>query len=235
MSDAEPAGDLRPDLSRIDTWIFDLDNTLYPFGGEVQAQMDVRMTAYMMRTTGLDEDEAHALQKRYFREHGTTLAGLMAHHGVDPYAFLDEVHDISLDTVQPDPALRQALSRLPGRRLVFTNASAGHAERVLAKLEMADLFEHVFHLEAAQLTPKPEARAYESLIAAHGVTPRTACFFEDVERNLEPAHGYGMATVLVGPHAAASTAPFVDWRTDDLAAFLRSAQVRDRHPAPISE
>ena len=228
MSDVTAVSDARPDLSHVDTWIFDLDNTLYPFGGPVQAQMDVRMTAYMMRTTGLDEVGAHALQKRYFREHGTTLAGLMAHHGVDPYAFLDEVHDICLDTVRPDPALREALSRLPGRRLVFTNASAGHAERVLDRLRMAELFEHVFHLEAANLSPKPEAQAYESLIAAHGVTPRTACFFEDMERNLEPAAGYGMVTVLVGPHAAASTAGFVDWRTDDLTAFLRSARVRGR-------
>ena len=213
------------ELTHVDTWIFDLDNTLYPFGGPVQAQMDVRMTAYMMRTTGLPEVEAHALQKRYLREHGTTLAGLMAHHGIDPYAFLDEVHDISLDSVSPDPALYAALARLPGRRLVFTNAAASHAQRVLDKLEMADLFEHVFHLEAAELTPKPQARAYEILIAAHGVTPRTSAFFEDMERNLEPAAGYGMATVLVGPHAAASTASFVHFRTDDLAAFLRTARV----------
>ena len=216
----------QPDLSHVDTWIFDLDNTLYPFGGPVQAQMDVRMTAYMMRTTGLAEPEAHALQKRYLHEHGTTLAGLMAHHGIDPYAFLDEVHDISLDTVVPDPPLHAALQRLPGRRLVFTNASAGHAERVLARLGMAELFEHVFHLEAADLTPKPQARAYESLIAAHGVTPKTSAFFEDTERNLEPAHGYGMATVLVGPHAAASASGFVDWRTDDLTAFLMNVCLR---------
>ena len=224
--DITPVADLSADLRHVDTWIFDLDNTLYPFGGPVQAQMDARMTAYMMRLTSLPEAEAHALQKRYLREHGTTLAGLMAHHGIDPYAFLDEVHDISLDTVQPDPVLSAALARLPGRRLVFTNASAGHAERVLEKLQMAELFEQVFHLEAAALTPKPQARAYESLISAHDVTPRTSAFFEDMERNLEPAAGYGMATVLVGPHAAASTAAFVHYRTDDLAAFLESARIR---------
>ena len=224
MSAAEAIGGA--DLRHVDTWIFDLDNTLYPFGGPVQAQMDARMTAYMVRTTGLAEAEAHALQKRYLREHGTTLAGLMAHHGIDPYAFLDEVHDISLDTVRPDAALHDALAHLPGRRLVFTNGSAGHAERVLDRLGFTGLFEHVFHLEAAKLTPKPQAGAYKSLIAAHGVTPRTSVFFEDTERNLAPAAGYGMVTVLVGPHAASSTASFVDWRTDDLTAFLRAAQVR---------
>ena len=215
----------------MDTWIFDLDNTLYPMGGAVQAQMDARMTAYMVRTTGLAPDEAHALQKTYLREHGTTLAGLMAHHGIDPYRFLDEVHDVSLETVLPDPALHAALARLPGRRLVFTNASAGHAERVLAKLGYADLFEHVFHLEAADLTPKPQAAAYDALVAAHAVTPHTSAFFEDTERNLAPAAAMGMATVLVGPHACASTAAFVDHRTEDLAAFLDASQVADEETA----
>ncbi len=222
----EDDDDLRPDLSHVDTWIFDLDNTLYPFSGPVQAQMDARMTAYMMRTTSLPEAEAHALQKRYLREHGTTLAGLMANHGIDPYAFLDEVHDISLGTVVADPVLHDALASLPGRRLVFTNGSAGHAERVLEKLRFAELFEHVFHLEAARLIPKPQAGAYESLIAAHAVTPQTSAFFEDSERNLAPAADYGMATVLVGPHAAASTACFVDYLTDERGGFLTTARVR---------
>ena len=213
------------DLKRIDTWIFDLDNTLYPMGGAVQSQMDERITAYVVRETGLSAEEAYTLQRKYLDEQGTTLAGLMSHHGVDPYHFLEEVHDVSLDSVSPDPALYTALARLPGRRLVFTNASAGHAERVLAKLGYADLFEHVFHLEAADLTPKPQAAAYDALIRLHGVTPRSAAFFEDTERNLAPAAGLGMATVLVGPHAATSTAGFVDYRTDDLTTFLQTAQV----------
>jgi putative hydrolase of the HAD superfamily len=229
MSEIDPGPeglDLGADLRHVDTWIFDLDNTLYPMAGEVGAQMDARISAFVQRVTGLDAEAAYQLQKRYLREHGATLSGLMVHHGVDPYAFLEEVHDVSLESVQPDPVLGEALRRLPGRRLVFTNGSASHAERVLARLGFADLFEHVFHLEAANLTPKPQARAYESLIAAHGVTPRTSCFFEDTERNLEPAHGYGMATVLVGPHAMLSDAPFVDYRADELTPFLQTAQVR---------
>jgi putative hydrolase of the HAD superfamily len=229
MSEIDPGPeglDLGADLRHVDTWIFDLDNTLYPMAGEVGAQMDQRISAYVQRETGLEPQAAYALQKRYLREHGTTLAGLMAHHGVDPYAFLEEVHDISLESVRADPELGAAIARLPGRRLVFTNASAGHAERVLKRLGFTDLFEHVFHLEAANLTPKPQARAYESLMAAHGVTPRTSAFFEDTERNLEPAHGYGMTTVLVGSHAMLSDAPYVDWRADELLPFLQTAQVR---------
>jgi putative hydrolase of the HAD superfamily len=224
--------ELAPDLRHVDTWIFDLDNTLYPMDAAIGGAMDARITAFVRRETGLDEAGAYALQKRYLRENGATLAGLMANHGVDPYAYLEEVHDVSLETVAPDPALKTALERLPGRRLVFTNASAGHADRVLARLGLEDVFEHVFHLEAAALTPKPQARAYESLIAAHGVTPRTSAFFEDTEKNLEPASGYGMTTVLVGPHAAASDAAFVDFRTDDLTVFLNSALVQGAPDRP---
>ncbi|MGC1300798.1 MAG: pyrimidine 5'-nucleotidase [Caulobacteraceae bacterium] len=224
---AVPSAAQGADLRRIDTWIFDLDNTLYPMGTEVQAQMDARITGYVVRETGLPPEEALALQKKYLHEHGATLAGMMAHHGVDPYGFLEEVHDVSLDSVSPDAALHTALERLPGRRLVFTNASSGHAERVLARLGYAGLFEHVFHLEAADLTPKPQAAAYDALIRLHGVTPKSAVFFEDTETNLAPAARLGMATVLVGPHATASTADFVDHRTNDLTAFLQAAQVRE--------
>ena len=219
-------GSAAADLAHVDTWIFDLDNTLYAAGGEMWTHMDALITAYMMRTTGLAADDAFVLQKRYLREHGTTLAGLMAEYDIDPYAFLEEVHDVPLDSVRPSPALHEALAALPGRRLVFTNASAGHAERVLARLGYAALFEAVFHLEAAELTPKPQGGAYDALVRRHGVTPKTSAFFEDTERNLAPAAALGMATVLVGPYAAASTEAFVDFRTDDLATFLADATTR---------
>lgn len=215
----------RPDLSHVDTWIFDLDNTLYPAGTEFVGLIDERMTAFVMRETGLPYVEARALQKRYLAEHGTTLAGMMAFHGVDPHAFLDEVHDVSMDSLSPDPVLKAALRRLPGRRLVFTNGHSGHAERVLRHLELADAFDEVFHLEAADLIPKPRQEAFDALVRLHGVRPSTSAFFEDSERNLAPAAAMGMTTVLVGPHALTSTAAFVHHRTPTLAAFLNAARV----------
>jgi putative hydrolase of the HAD superfamily len=216
-----------PDLAHIDTWVFDLDNTLYPPECEFMALIDARMTLFVMRETGLPHDSARALQRRYLDEHGTTLAGLVAHHGIDPHAFLDEVHDVSLDRLTPDAELAAGLARLPGRRLVFTNGSAGHAERVLARLGVRDLFEAVFHLEAADFVPKPRPGAYRALIETHAVTPRSAVFFEDSERNLAPAADLGMTTVLVGPHAAASTAAFVHFRTQRLASFLSEARLKE--------
>lgn len=215
------------DLTHIDTWIFDLDNTLYPPSCDLFALIDDRMQAFVQRKTGLPPTEARALQKRYYHEHGTTLAGLMANHGVDPREFLDEVHDIALDRLAPDPELAAALARLPGRRLVFTNGSQRHAERVTEALGIDRLFDEIFDIEASQMIPKPQDQAFAGLMARHGVTPATSAFFEDLERNLEPGARLGMTTVLVGPHAAASTATFVHHRTEHLAPFLSGARVME--------
>ena len=218
---------MKVDLSHIDTWIFDLDNTLYPPGSEFMALMESRMTDFVSRETGLPRDQARALQKRYLHEHGTTLAGLMAFHGVEPEPFLTEVHDIALDTLQPIPELGDGIARLPGRRLVFTNGDARHAARVLAHLELDHLFEDVFHIAAADYIPKPRPEAFARMIARHAVEPHASAFFEDSERNLEPAARLGMTTVLVGPSALQSTAPFVQHKTDDLAGFLKSARLKE--------
>ena len=211
---------MRPNLSHVDTWIFDLDNTLYPHECEFMALIDARMTEYVSEKTGLPPDEARELQRGMLHEHGTTLAGLTAEWGIDPHEFLDAVHDVSHDRLCADPDLRAAIARLPGRRLVFTNGSARHAERVLESLALADLMEDVFHLEAADLVPKPQQASYDALIRRHGVTPRTAAFFEDSERNLAPAAAMGMTTILVGPNADTSQAAFVHHRAPSLRAFL---------------
>jgi putative hydrolase of the HAD superfamily len=215
------------DFSHVDTWIFDLDNTLYPPGSEIMALMEARMTAFVARETGLPPDQARALQKRYLHEHGTTLAGLMAHHGMDPEPFLTEVHDVALDSLAPDPALAAGLARLPGRRLVFTNGDARHAERILARLQIEALFEDVFHIAAADYIPKPQPETFRRMVARHAVDPGRSAFFEDSERNLKPAAEIGMATVLVGPHAQLSHADFVHYRTAELAPFLRSIRVKE--------
>ncbi len=213
------------DLRHIRVWLFDLDNTLYPVGNAFMAAIEQRMTGFVARELNLDPEAAFALQKRYYAEHGTTLAGLMDNHGIDPERYLDEVHDVSLDALTPDPALREALGRLPGRRLVFTNGDARHAGRVLDRLALTDQFEAVFHIAAAAYVPKPHPDTFARMIAAHAIAPTETCFFEDSEKNLAPAAALGMTTVLVGPHANASTAPFVQHRTASLADFLAKARI----------
>ena len=215
------------DLTHIDVWLFDLDNTLYPPGTGFMGLIEARMTEFVARHVGLSHEDAHALQKRYYRELGTTLAGLMAHHDVRPEDYLDHVHDVPLDSLTPDPDLIAAIHRLPGRRLVFTNGDQRHAGRVLNHLGLADAFEDVFHIASADFVPKPHPDTFDKLIKAHAIAPRAAAFFEDSEKNLEPAAALGMTTILVGPHAEASTAPFVHHRTLKLAPFLADARVRE--------
>jgi putative hydrolase of the HAD superfamily len=226
MNPAAPATD-GADLRHVEVWLFDLDNTLYPPETEFMGLIEKRMTEFVARETGLSREDALALQKRYLHEHGTTLAGLMAKHGVEPEAFLDEVHDVSLDALTPDPALKAALARLPGRRLVFTNGDARHAQRVLDKLELADQFEAIFHIAAADYLPKPAPETFDKMTRAHAVEPTVAAFFEDSLKNLAPAAALGMTTILVGPHAETATADFVHHRTRHLAPFLAAARVRE--------
>ncbi len=215
------------DLRHVDTWLFDLDNTLYPLESGLAGHVSERITGYVERLTGLPRDEARALQKRYLAEHGLTLRGLMLHHDVDP----DEYHalfaDLSLEMLARDPALVAALARLPGRRLVFTNADAKHAGRLMAHLGLDDLFEAVFHIEAAGFIPKPDDLAFQRLLAAHALTPATTAFFEDSAINLAPAARLGMTTVLVGSAAPANADPFVHYRASDLAAFLQAARITE--------
>ncbi len=212
---------MNADLAHVTTWLFDLDHTLYPFECEVMHLVEARMSAFVARETGLSPEDAYQLQKRYLNEHGTTLAGLMAHHNIEPRRFLDDVHDVPLDSLHPDPELHALITRLPGRKIVFTNGDGFHAGRLLAKLEMTDLFDGVFHLEHANFVPKPNLATFELMMKAHIVTASEAAFFEDSPRNLKPAYSLGMKTILVGPHAAANTDDFVDFRSPSLKQFLQ--------------
>ena len=215
------------DLSHIDTWLFDLDNTLYPAESGFMGEIVVRMTDFVEKVTGLPREEAFKLQKTYLAEHGLTLKGMMLNHGVDPAEFHAIFHDMSLEALAHDAPLLAALERLPGRRLIFTNADEVHAERVLAHLGLAHLFDDVFHIGSAGYEPKPSPEAFTRIGAAHGIDPTVTAFFEDAERNLAPAAHLGMTTVLVGAHAAASTATFVHHRTETLAPFLARAQLKE--------
>jgi putative hydrolase of the HAD superfamily len=215
------------DLSHIDTWLFDLDNTLYPLETGLGVDISARITDYTQRLTGLPRAEAAALQKRYLDEHGLTLRGLMLQHDVDPDDFHAVFADLSLAALPRDEALIAAIRRLPGRRLVFTNADAGHSQRVLERLGLGNLFDDVFHIASADFEAKPSPAAFDRLIAAHAVEPETTAFFEDRAMNLEPAARLGMTTVLVGLDAARNADAFVRYRAPSLAAFLADAKIKE--------
>lgn len=230
MADS-PDREIVPRLEGIETWVFDLDNTLYPPECRLFDQIDLRMGRFISEHLGIDREAARALQKEYFVAHGTTLSGLMARHGIDPDEFLHYVHDIDVGAIAPAPALGEALSGLEGRRLVFTNGSVAHAERVLERLGIATLFEDIFDIKAADYCPKPQPLAYDRFLARHDVAPARAAMFEDMSRNLAPAAARGMTTIWLRTsyHWASVDHPAegVHHETDDLLAFLR-AQARDR-------
>jgi putative hydrolase of the HAD superfamily len=219
----------RADFQTIDFWVFDLDNTLYPASSGLFRQIDERMRTFVRRRFGVDDDEAHAIQKGYYRSYGTTLNGLMHEHGVDPHEFLGFVHDIDVSALAPNPGLAQGIAALPGRKVVFTNGSAMHAARVTKQLGLDQSFDGVMDIIGLNYRPKPHAEAYDALFAHFGAQPTRSAMFEDLPRNLIPAHRLGMKTVLItgehlwrndGPTAPDDYADFVHHETDDLGAFL---------------
>lgn len=182
-------------LADIDSWIFDLDNTLYSPSCALFDLIDERMGAFIMRLMNVDAVEARRVQKGYFHAYGTTLAGLMRHHDVAPEDFLVDVHDIALDRLTVDARLRAGLERLPGRKLIFTNADADYAARVLEARGIADLFDGICDIRATGYTPKPDPVAYAAMVQHLGIDPQRSLFVEDMARNLTPAKALGMLTV----------------------------------------
>jgi putative hydrolase of the HAD superfamily len=215
---------MRPPFDRIETWIFDLDNCLYPASTGLFALIDERMGAYIQRLLGVEAAEAKRIQKHHFHTHGTTLAGLMKEHGVTPHEFLEDVHNIALDRVRPNERLAAGLGRLPGRKFVFTNGDAPYARRVLARIGIGDRFEHLHDIHACELRPKPQAHGYELLCRQFGIDPATACMVEDMAQNLRPAKALGMTTVWVDNGSERGNhdydAAHVDLRIKDVADWL---------------
>lgn len=205
-------------FAHVRAWVFDLDNTLYDPAVRLFDQIDARITDYVMRLTGLDRDRANRMRRRYWMEHGTTLAGLMQGHAVDPDAYMAEVHDVDLSALAPCAGLRAGIAALPGRRIVHTNASAPYAERVLEARGLGGLFQAVYGVEHAGYRPKPLREAHEAVLAADGIDPGRAAMFEDDPRNLTAPHALGMRTVHVAPDPA--PAPHIHHHTDDLTGFL---------------
>ena len=219
-------------FSHVDTWVFDLDNTLYPRHLNLWQQVDERIREFVAKFLDVGHEEAFRVQKDYYRRYGTTMRGLMAEHGLNPDDFLDFVHEIDHSPLEPNPALGSAIEALPGRKLILTNGTRKHADAVTRRLAIDHHFEGVFDILAAELEPKPSPQTYDRFLEAHGVDPSSAAMFEDLARNLAVPHALGMTTVLVVPAGTREVfreswemegpgEPHVDHVTDDLAGFLQ--------------
>jgi putative hydrolase of the HAD superfamily len=226
-----------PGFGDVETWVFDLDNTLYPHHLLWQ-QVDDRIRAFIVDFLKVSHDEAFRIQKDYYKRYGTTMRGLMNEHGLNPDDYLEFVHQIDHSPLEPNPALGAALAKLPGRKLILTNGTRKHADAVMKKLAVHEHFDDVFDIVAAELEPKPSPKTYERFLARHDVDPRKAAMFEDLARNLEAPHALGMTTVLVVPEGQREVfredwelegrdALHVDHLTDDLAGFLQAIMRRN--------
>src|SRR5437879_5375423 len=187
-------------FSHVDTWVFDLDNTLYPHHLNLWQQVDERIREFVAKFLDVGRDEAFRVQKDYYRRYGTTMRGLMTEHGLNPDDFLDFVHEIDHSPLTPNPTLGAAIEALPGRKLILTNGTRKHADAVMRRLAIHHHFEDVFDIVAAELEPKPQPQTYDRFLNAHGADPASAARFEDLARKLAVPHALGMTTPPVGPH-----------------------------------
>ena len=228
MKTSEPRG-----FDHVETWVFDLDNTLYPHHLNLWQQVDERIRLYIERLLNLSKDDAFKLQKDYYRRYGTTLRGLMLEHGLEPDDFLDFVHEIDHSPLEPNEQLGSAIEKLPGRKLILTNGTRKHADAVMRRLAIDKHFDDVFDIVAAELEPKPSPQTYERFLTHHGVDPEKAAMFEDLARNLATPYSLGMTTVLVIPEGTREVlredwelegrdADHVDYVTEELVGFLHT-------------
>jgi putative hydrolase of the HAD superfamily len=210
----------------IETWVFDLDNTLYPSENNLFSQVDINITNYVASSLGLPFDQARQLQKKYLLEHGTTLNGLMHNHDVDASHYLDSVHDIDFSPIKNDPVLEQALNKLNGRKIIFTNADAVYAEKVLDRIGIAHHFDDIFDIIAADLKPKPEAKTYDLFFNKYNINPGKSVMFEDMARNLIPAKRAGMGTVWINTGSSWGEADYdssiINFETNALTPWLNA-------------
>lgn len=220
-----------PAFAHIDTWIFDLDLTLYPPEANIMAQIRDRIALFVEDYFAVGSEEAHQIRYKYWKQYGTTLGGLMAEHDVDPHGYLDFVHDVDMGLLTPAPELRKHIEALPGRKLIFTNADAPYAERVLAARGLGELFEDVFDIHRMAHLPKPAPASYDGLCRELAIAPRSSLFVEDSAHNLVPAKALGMTTIWVNHEGEADSSgheDHIDHEIADVAEWLSSIHSFER-------
>ena len=246
---AAPPPQTFPDFepfSHIETWLFDLDNTLYSARYDLFPQVERRIGEFVARELGVSREEARGIQRGFFHEYGSTMRGMMTVHGTDPHAFLAHVHDIDVSVLPANPGLAAALGGLPGRKFIYTNASADHAERVMDQLGVTPHFDGIFDIHAADFLPKPHIESFETLVSRFAIDATRAVLFEDIARNLVPAAQLGMTTVWVsgspGWASEGSDGNHVHFAVNDLESWLgelagvlagEPANVPIRAPKPL--
>tara|TARA_B110000116_G_C16795177_1_gene566217 strand:+ start:2482 stop:3153 length:672 start_codon:yes stop_codon:yes gene_type:complete len=217
--------------NKINTWIFDLDNTLYSADSGIFQQVHTLMGEYVSKNLNIEIKEAKELQRKYYKEHGTTLRGLMDNHGVNPDHFLSEVHNLDYSIVGPDKELNRELEKLEGRKIIYTNANLQHAQNVLERLELSHMFHEIFDVKSANYIPKPEISPYEKIITDFDINASSTAMFDDIAKNLVPAKKVGFTSVWINAgyenfsDDIASSKKYLDYETKHISNFLNQVNM----------
>ena len=212
--------------SKINTWIFDLDNTLYSADSGIFQQVSELMGKFLADHLKINLDEAKKIQKKYYKQHGTTLRGMMDNHGTDPDLFLREVHKLDYSIVGPNQKLNKELKKLRGKKIIYTNANLQHVNDVLLRLELTNFFDEIFDIKMANYIPKPEILPYKEIIDKLGIDPESAAMFDDIAKNLVPAKNVGFTSIWINAgyenfsDDIKNSENYLDYQTKDLSLFL---------------
>ncbi len=208
------------------TWIFDLDNTLYSADSGIFQQVSDLMGKFVSKHLNIDISEAKKIQSKYYKQNGTTLRGMMDNHGVDPDEFLEEVHNLDYSIVGPNYKLNEALDKLKGRKIIYTNANQKHVDNVLLRLELTNKFDEIYDIKMASYIPKPAIEPYKKLIEKFNIDPQYSIMFDDIAKNLVPAKNVGFTSVWIDhgyenfSDDIKSSEKYLDYKTKDLSLFL---------------
>ena len=212
-------------LKFIKYWLFDLDNTLYSGNTKVFDQVDKKMSQFISEKLNVSIEKAKEIQKNYFYEYNTTLNGMIKNHKINADEFLDFVHDIDVDFLKKDVQLSAELSKLDGKKIIFTNGSKKHAKNIMQRIGVNQYFDDIFDIVDCDFIPKPSIEPYKKLIDKHKIDPNLCVFIEDIARNLKPAYEMGMKTVWIEneePWAKKfSDSNFINYKTKNLSGFLK--------------
>ena len=202
-------------------WLFDLDDTLHDATSAAMRQLTQAMSEYMVRELQITPAESDALRRRYWQRYGATLSGMMRHHATDPDHFLWHTHQFPQlpQMVLREARLRHVLKRLPGKKLVFSNAPQHYAYAVLQLLRIDDLFDDVFAIEHTRYQPKPQLAGFIRLLRKHRLNPARCVMVEDSAENLQTAKRLGMLTVWV--NATSRLPTYVDVKIRDVMKLPR--------------
>ena len=213
---------------KINTWIFDLDNTLYSADSGIFQQVHRLMGEFISKELKINLSEAKKLQSKYYKQHGTTLRGMMDNHGVDPDFFLEEVHKLDYSIVGPNKKLNEELYKLQGRKIIYTNANKKHVINVLERIELLNFFDEIFDIKMANYIPKPEIKPYQQITNLFDIDVKNTAMFDDIAKNLVPAKKVGFTSVWIDAgyenfsDDIQASKEYLDYQTTDLSLFLKN-------------